>query len=125
MPAKNLGLEIITKPAYCMAAAAGKQCSLCGVTKDAHGFSKKQFKAKAHERKCLVCTGLSNETGAPGLRIGDQVELHSLQAVEFNGRRGTIVAALNGPCVLLASGCFVAVCALLCLLRPEHHALRF
>ena len=81
--------------------ATGKLCSLCGLTKDSNGFSKKQFKAKAHERKCLVCAGLSKETGAAGLRIGDQVELHSLQAVEFNGRKGTIVAALNGPCMSL------------------------
>ena len=50
-----------------------KACSVCQVARPAEAFSKKQFKAKAHERTCLVCAGLSKETGAPGIRIGDTV----------------------------------------------------
>ena len=75
----------------------GRTCSDCKVVKPAAGFSKKQFKAPENVRKCLVCMGLSDETGVPGLRIGDSVRLHSLQAAEYNGLAGKIVAALNGP----------------------------
>jgi aspartate/methionine/tyrosine aminotransferase len=80
-------------------AADGQECRLCSVcqvSRPAEAFSKKQFKAKAHERTCLVCAGLSKETGAPGIRIGDTVLLHSLQAQEYNGLIGVVTAALNG-----------------------------
>ena len=79
-----------------------KACSVCQVARPVEAFSKKQFKAKAHERTCLVCAGLSKETGAPGIRIGDTVLLHSLQAVEYNGLVGVVAAALNG---VLARAC--------------------
>ena len=77
-------------------ATSGKSCKSCKVVKSAAGFSKKQFKAPENVRKCLVCMGLSVETGVPGLRIGDSVRLHSLKAAEYNGLAGKIVAALNG-----------------------------
>ena len=74
----------------------GTLCSVCQVSRPAEAFSKKQLKAKAHARTCLACAGISKETGAPGIRIGDAVLLHSLQAVEYNGLTGTVTAALNG-----------------------------
>ena len=77
----------------------GRHCSACKVRKAREGFSRKQFKAPEHERRCLVCSGLSDETGVPGLRLGEAVKLHGLRSAEFNGLAGEIVKALNGEAV--------------------------
>eukprot|EP00961_Rhodomonas_salina_P053396 716208-Rhodomonas_salina.1 len=37
-------------------AESGRQCSVCGETKLSAEFSKKQWAAKAHSRKCKACT---------------------------------------------------------------------
>jgi len=35
--------------------SVGKNCSVCNQNKGQHAFSKSQFSAKAHSRKCLDC----------------------------------------------------------------------
>jgi hypothetical protein len=80
-------------------------CSACKVCKAREDFSRKQFKAPEHERRCLVCSGLSDETGVPGLHLRDAVRLHGLRAAEFNDLVGEVATALNGG---------RAVCGVLC-----------
>ena len=94
--------------------SGGTLCSVCQVSRPAEAFSKKQLKAKAHARTCLACAGLSKETGAPGIRIGDAVLLHSLQAVEYNGLTGTVTAALNGVYSYLNVHVCLRVCVCAC-----------
>ena len=45
---------------------AGKTCSVCGKTKGEAEFSKKQYAAKAHSRKCTSCASLAGPNGNNG-----------------------------------------------------------
>ena len=44
----------------------GKVCSVCDAKMGPEGFSKRQWKVKAHERKCLACQGAEGGGGAGG-----------------------------------------------------------
>jgi len=52
------------------AAAGGvKPCSVCNQSKPSHGFSNKQWSAKAHSRKCLDCVA-HPQAGSAGGQAG-------------------------------------------------------
>jgi hypothetical protein len=47
-------------------ATGGKTCSRCGETKGEHAFSRKQWAAKAHSRRCSQCVASGEDAGAKG-----------------------------------------------------------
>ena len=49
--------------------AAGRVCSICGETRSKEAFSKRQWQAKAHSRRCSACS----DQGPPGAGAAGQV----------------------------------------------------
>jgi hypothetical protein len=45
-------VQLVTSQADCQ---AGKECSACGERRGADEFSNKQWKVKAHSRRCRAC----------------------------------------------------------------------
>ena len=96
---------------------AKRKCAVCGKMKEHDSFSKRQWKAKARDRRCNACTAppvpppatlpaqppnpplprdvkeqISRLGAHPALPAGTRVELHGLQsAVHLNGRTAHVI----------------------------------